>query len=341
MEKLKGLIIGCGSIGERHIHNLQKIGIKDLSIYDISKTRVDALSKKYKVVKYYNLDSAVKSSPDFSVICTHPNSHVYLAKICVDINSHVFIEKPLSTNISGVKNLLEKAQSKKLKVAVGYNLRFDRGLNILKRKMEHDEVGTTLSIFGEWGQNIKFWRPGSNYKSHYVLKKGGGIILDDSHEYDYIRWLLNDKPQSIFCQTRKIKTIKTKTESLATIMLKFRKGTIVSLIIDYVRPKYERGCHIIGDNGDIKWEYVIRKPAWNSYKTKAQSRITKNTLGQHEEKQILTTEVNEMYLNEMNDFIRCIITNKRVKVDGWEGLQTLQIGLAALESAEKEKVVHL
>ena len=32
---LRGLIIGCGSIGERHLHNIKKIGVKDIAILDI------------------------------------------------------------------------------------------------------------------------------------------------------------------------------------------------------------------------------------------------------------------------------------------------------------------
>ena len=35
---LRSLIIGCGSIGERHLHNIKKIGIKDIGILDINKT---------------------------------------------------------------------------------------------------------------------------------------------------------------------------------------------------------------------------------------------------------------------------------------------------------------
>ena len=39
-KELRGLVIGCGSIGERHIHNLKKIGIKELGIFDINQKRL-------------------------------------------------------------------------------------------------------------------------------------------------------------------------------------------------------------------------------------------------------------------------------------------------------------
>jgi len=48
-----------------------------------------------------------------------------------------------------------------------------------------------------------------------------------------------------------------------------------------------------------------------------------------------------MYLNELKDFIFSVKHNKKPKVDGWEGLKTLQIGLAALQSARKNTIIKL
>ena len=170
---LRGLIIGCGSIGERHLHNIKKIGIKDIGILDVNKTRVNNLSKKYSVKKFYDLDSALSFKADFSIICTFPESHISIANSCINSGSHIFIEKPLSTNLKGVIPMLKKAKTKKLKVAVGYNLRFDKGINLLKQKLQRKEIGRPLSILIKFGHNIKFWRPGTNYRNHYILKKGG------------------------------------------------------------------------------------------------------------------------------------------------------------------------
>ena len=339
---MKGLIIGCGSIGERHLHNLKKIGIREIAIYDKDKKRVNELSIKYKVQKFHNLDSALSIKPDFSLICTYPNSHLEIANTCVDANSHIFIEKPISSNLIGVERMLKKARSKKLQVAVGYNLRFEKGLSLIKKKLQSSIISTPLTIFGEWGHNIKLWKPGTDYRNHYVLKKGSGIILDDSHEYDYFRWLLGDDVKSVYCQTKKISSIRTETESIATIILKFRKGTIASLVIDYIRPNYERRCHIIGEKGDLKWEYIPIGSGWRNYDTKAHSKVTTNFV-QH--KSIMhnnfIVKSNDMYILEVQNFVHSIITNKKPMVDGWEGLKTMKIGIAALQSAKKNKAIRL
>ena len=52
MKDLKILVVGCGSIGERHIKNLLSLGIKKLSAYDS-----DAKRLKY-VCLLYTSDAA-------------------------------------------------------------------------------------------------------------------------------------------------------------------------------------------------------------------------------------------------------------------------------------------
>jgi len=340
--KLKGLVIGGGSIGARHLNNLKTLGFNDISICDTDRKKTNELSQKYKVKKFFDFESALLENFDFSIICTYPHSHIDISNICIKNNSHVFIEKPMSSDLRNVKLMLRKADSKKLKIAVGYNTRFDKGLIYLKNKLMKSSISTPLSISSQWGQHIKFWRPGDDYKNHYILKKGSGIILDASHEYDYVRWLLNDDVVSVYCQARKSSTIKTQTESIANIIMKFKRGTIYNLVIDYLRPQYERKCQIIGEKGDLKWEYVVKKMGWKNYNARANSNVTINFI--HPQKSIsknFNVKLNDMYIDEMQDFTQSILDNKKPLVDGWEGFKTLKIGMAALESTKKNKIIRL
>jgi len=340
---LKGLIIGCGSIGARHLYNLKSLGFSTIAIFDENKQKLNDLSKKYDVTKFSSLDSALSIfKPDFSIVCTYPSTHIKLASICINFNSHVFIEKPLSSSLNGIESMLKKADRKNLKVAVGYNLRFDAGLNLLKKNIKKYTNHTPLSILSEWGHNIKWWKPGNNFKNHYILQKRNGIILDDSHEYDYVRWLLDDVVVSVYCQTRKSKTIKTQTESIASIILKFKKGTIATFVIDYMRPYYERKCHVICETGDFKWEFVPKNDNWKQYETKANSLVSSRFVNHRKIKtEKFDVKLNDMYVNEIKDFINSIIMNKKPLVNGWDGLKTLKIGLAALSSSKTGKVIKL
>lgn len=340
-QNLKGLIIGCGSIGERHLHNLQSIGIKNIMICDKDEPRVNQLSKKYGVKKSIDINSALSFEPNFTFICTYPNSHLKIANQCLNANSHLFIEKPLASELNGVERMLKQAESKKLQVAVGYNMRFHRGLIILKEYVKRSTISKPLTISAEFGNNIKHWRPGLSYTNHYVLKKGGGIILDASHEYDYVRWLLDDEIKSVYCKTKKITNVKTETESIATIIMTFKKGTIANLVLDYVRPRYERTCHIIGEKGDLRWEYTPQNQSWKKYDSKANVTVTLNLLNGKKLTKNFVLKANEMYVDEAKSFIDSIIHDRKPVVDGWDGLKTLKVGYAALDSAKSNKPVML
>lgn len=340
--KLRGIVIGCGSIGERHIHNLKKIGIKELGIFDINQKRVTDLKKKYSVNSFSDIESTLEYNPDFSIICTYPESHHEFAKKCINAKSHVFIEKPISTKLKNIEKILNNAKSKKLKVSVGYNLRFDKGLRDLKKKISNREIGNILFISAHFGHHIKFWGNRKKIDEHYILQKGNGIILDDSHEYDYIRWLVNEKVISVFCQTKKLGNIKTETESLASIFLKFKNGIIANVNIDYVRPSYERGCYIIGDQGKLEWKFEMLKSTKTKYAQKVETRLKKEMIFNQSQKTFSEKiRINDMYIEEMKNFLGSLQNNKQPEVDGLDGLETLKIGLAALKSAKNGKVVKI
>lgn len=338
-KEIRALVFGCGSIGERHLFNLKKLGVTDLAVFDINKKKAYEVGSKHKVKYFHDVNSALNFRPTVSLICTYPSSHLKLANRCLDVNSHIFMEKPISHNLVGVEKFLTRAKSRKIKVGIGYNLRFEKGLNFLKNQLKKQEP--PLSIACQFGHHVKFWGKNSNYKNHYILKKGSGIILDDSHEYDYLRWLLDDDVKSVYCQANKMTSIKTQTESIASIFLKFKRGTIATIVMDHVRPKYERNCQIISENGDLKWQFNPLPNKMPQYKTKAVSKVTIESLSGLSRNFDFRTETNEMYIREMEGFLYSIVENGKPPVDGTEGLKTLRIGMAALSSSKTEKTVYL
>ena len=337
---MKALVFGGGSIGERHIHNLKKLHFKEIGIYDVNREKASYLAKKYKIKHFSKVDDALSSDPIISLICTPSKTHLNIMKKCLKANSNIFVEKPISDSEKGVESILNYAEKNNLKIAVGYNLRYENGLKLLKNKISSNKIGRPISVLAQWGNNIKNWNH-PNYLNHYILKKGGGIILDDSHEYDYMRWILNDDVESVYCQTQKLKSIKTETESLASIILKFKKGTIGTLIIDYVRPQYQRNCHVIGEKGDTLWEFT-RKNSKRPYQVNSTSKVTSNKLSlANKQIQIFHHNLNQTYILEIQNFIESIKNDQKPLVDGMEGLKTLKIGISALKSAKLNKIIKI
>lgn len=328
---MKFLVIGCGSIGERHIRNLLSLSASEVSVFDIDARRLAAIADKYKIKTYNDLSQAFSQAPDALVICVPPSLHMQLAFKGIEHNAHIFVEKPISHTIDGVDKLNKAAKKKNLVVYVGYNMRFHPGLRQVKQLLDEGKIGKVLSADVEAGQYLPDWHPGEDYRRGYTARRelGGGIILDGSHELDYIRWLIGGEVKEVSCFAGKISRLEVDTEDTAEILLKFDNNVITRVHLDFVQRGYSRSCKLIGEEGTITWSYPDKK-------------VRLFTAANNKWQEIDTPfEPNAMYIEEMKQFIQCVKGEEKPVVDGDVGQRVLEIALAAKKSAATGRVIKL
>ena len=148
-------VVGCGSIGERHIKNLTSM-YPDFQIIatDTSAERLSLMEEKHNIQTTKNLEDGFKKNIDATIICTPPNSHIPLAITSIERGAHVFIEKPMSDSLNNVQRLLDKARSANLSVSVGYCFRFHPGLKAVKRVVDSGDVGRVEEAIADIGRRI-------------------------------------------------------------------------------------------------------------------------------------------------------------------------------------------
>ena len=327
---MKILVVGCGSIGERHIRNLIDISNHNIIAFDTSKERLDVIKERFNVVTCDNLEQCFDYSIDAVIVCTPPSTHIQIADQAIANGAHVFIEKPISDRLGGLDELIKKAANDNKIISVGYCFRFSEGLKMVKSFIDSGKLGRILSIKAEFGQYLPDWRPWQNYKQSYTAKKdlGGGIILDGSHEIDYLYWLVGDV-REVFCFADKISDLEVETEDTAEILLRFSNGVIGEIHLDFTQRAYSRNCKIIGELGTLIWNfgdhkvslYLADSNEWKIYDVDA--------------------DVNLMYIEEMKHFLQCINGLSMPLIDAAQGKRVLEIALAAKESSEKSVVVKI
>ncbi len=218
---MKVLIIGYGSIGRRHEEVLSKIDeIKSVNI--VTKQSVDNKKTFNDIKKVNDIQSY-----DYFVIASETNKH-YAQLIYLETNvtdKIIFCEKPLFEINKDLT--IEKNQ-----VFVGYVLRFHPILQKLKSFLENEKV---LSVNVNCGQYLPTWRPNTDYRDSYSAKKdeGGGVLLDLSHEIDYIQWLFGIMKE-IKSYQLKISDLEIDSDDLTTFIGKTDKEVIINLSIDYI-----------------------------------------------------------------------------------------------------------
>lgn len=327
MSRLRFLVIGCGSIGQRHINNLKSLGITKLDVFDSDEQLLAQVKRKFKVNA---LNSLNFDNIECTLICTPPNSHVNLAKHALKKGSHVFIEKPLSNSLTGLNDISKLAKNNSLQVFVGYVFRFDAGLKKIKELLVKNAIGNVLSFDAYEGWYLPKWRPWQDHTKSYTAseKLGGGIILDGSHELNYLQWL-GGKVNQVFSYYSKVPKLKTKTEGLAEILLSFRSKAIGRIHLDFVNPKYNRHCEIIGDEGSIRWDFdkktvEIQKSEQSNYKIIKYGK-----------------DNNEMYLSELRYVINCLNGKKNNLIPLSSARDTLEASLAIKNSGKSNRPVSI
>jgi len=330
LENLRILVVGCGSIGSRHISNLKSFFPGPVEACDLDTERLSFINEKYGAKVYTDLREALEQKFDAVIISTPPSSHIPIALTSIEHDTHLFIEKPLSNTLDGIKELLEKGKKSDKVIFVGYNFRFHPGIRLVKDKVDSGEIGKILSATAEFGQYLPDWRPWQDYRKSYTAGKnlGGGIILDGSHEIDYIRWFLGEVKE-VTCFAAKISSLDVETEDVAKILLKFKSGAIAGIHLDFVQRGYTRTCKLIGEEGTIEWSFLGQ-----SVKVYSKDARKWQTLN-------INVELNDMYINEMKHFIRCIRGEEKPMINGEEGRKTLEVALAAKKSAITGKLVKL
>ena len=313
------LVVGAGSIGQRHIRNLVSLGIHRISVVDpLSERRVAAEAAGASACA--SLEEGLAAQPTLVLVCTPPAQHLATACAALKAGAHVFVEKPLATSLDGVDHLLELAARAQRIVAVGYNLRFHPGLQLYHSLVRDGRLGQILAIRAEFGQFLPDWRPGQDYRQGYHARgPGAGIIFDASHELDYVRWLGGEVTR-VFCTAEHVSSLETEAEDVAALTLRLATGAIAEVHLDCVQRGYSRTCKVIGDKGTAIWDY------------QRGIRLLTAEAGQWQ-KIPCTPDPNDMYLAEMRHLLACMRGEDLVAVDGATGKRVLQVALAAKESA--------
>lgn len=230
--KLKVLIVGLGSAGKRHA-TILKNKFKINNIYFLTKKRNQSNSIKS------NLEIK-KINPDYIIIANSTSEHFKVLK---------FLEKNFSGKIILVeKPLYEKFRNlniRKNKVFVAYQLRFHPVILKLKELSKSQKLFNINVIANSY---LPDWRK-TNYRYSYSSKKkqGGGVLLDLSHELDYINWIFPNIKFNFFLN-KKISTLDINSDDIAIINGSLNKKLFCQINLNYFSMIPKRLIFLDGKN---------------------------------------------------------------------------------------------
>ncbi|HYB94434.1 MAG TPA: Gfo/Idh/MocA family oxidoreductase [Vicinamibacterales bacterium] len=279
---MKVLVIGLGSIGQRHVRNIRaRFG----TAIDILAYRVRGDSRviteqmgigghdvegHYGVRRFQHLRDALAEQPHAAFICNPTSMHVATALECAQAGCHLFIEKPLSDSMTGVEQLAQLVAARGVAATVGYQQRFHPALVRVRELLDDGAIGRINEVHAEFGEYLPDAHPYEDYRESYAARAalGGGVILCYSHEVDYLCWLFG-QPTSIDTTVGRSGQLEIDVEDTAhsTFRFEWRGAPFEArLKLSFLTRPAKRSCFIVGDRGSIALdliapELVIATPA--------------------------------------------------------------------------------
>src|SRR5258706_59914 len=127
------LVVGVGSIGERHLRCFASTGRAGMSFCEVNAGLRQWITDRYQVQRTFDhLDVALAERPDAVVICTPSHLHIAMATAAVRAGAHVLIEKPLSTSLAGIDALQQEVASSRRVASVAYVYRAHPALSAMR-----------------------------------------------------------------------------------------------------------------------------------------------------------------------------------------------------------------
>lgn len=323
-------IIGCGSIGRRHLRNLTSLGIEKVIALRSGFGPTLAEDNSGGLIQVIDWESLFAHKPDVAIISNPTSEHLETVRRCLQHIRGVFIEKPLARSLEGVQDLLNEIKERCVTSFVGYNLQFHSIVKHVQEFLDNDAVGKPILFQCQVGQFIEDWHPGRDFREAYYARKdlGGGAALSLIHEVHMATEFFGPA-RSVSCLLPKSDLVPLEVDLIADMMIEHASGTTSQIHLDLVQRPANRQGVISCERGWITYDFINRF-------------ITATTNDQTERTQISTDSLKQSYIEEMQTFLDCVREGKvRHEHDAWHATQSLAVVDSAMRASQDRVVSDL
>ncbi|MBI3962895.1 MAG: Gfo/Idh/MocA family oxidoreductase [Deinococcus sp.] len=320
------LVVGCGSIGERHIRCFLHTARAMVSACDVSQARLQELRGRYSLASVHQTFDAVDFLAfDVVVLCTPAHLHIPMGQRVVDAGVALLCEKPLSTSLDGVDALIAAIEHEGVAAGVAYTYRSMPGVQRLKAELDAGRIGTPLHITFHGGQDFRVARP--DFARIYYASKatGGGTIADGAtHIVNLIQWLIGPY-RSVYAEYDHLLIEHVEVEDTAALVLRFRDTpAIASVAMNQYQAPNEGILEIAGSAGNLRYETHTTRVGIFPRGARAWQYTDS-----------LQPERDMAYIAQAHHFLDAVEGNRQFACSFAEAKHTLQVCLAAYASLEQ------
>ena len=336
MKDIRLGIVGLGRLGSIHAENiLNKIkGGKLIAACSLNNNELIQIKNRVNRIKCYNdFNKMINTCQlDGVIIVSSSDQHCKHSMIALKKGLHVFCEKPLGTNLNEclkIKKLVNSQQD--LIFMLGFMRRYDPSYIYLKKKVYEGLIGTPILFRGYSVDPESLISNSIKY-----AKNSGGQFLDMAiHDIDLSRWILKSEPKTIYslggCFAHPEFYKYNDGDNVASLM-QFNNGCMAFFLAGRTASHgYNVETEIIGTKATIK---ISSAPQKSTVQILDNKEISKECFQSFQER------FKQAFINEIQEFIDCIIQSRKPEVRVEDGLNATLIAQKATESFRKNKLIR-
>ena len=327
---IRACLFGAGEMATIHAMNLiSDPRVALCYVVDPSAERAEALALACGG-RAVDADTAFADAGiDAFLIASPPRSHADYLERAAATDAYVFCEKPIDHDISRIRTCMTKLQGREHRVQIGFNRRFDAHFVKLKQAITEGRIGRVEQVL------IISRDPQAPGVEGFI--HSSGLLKETAiHDFDLVRWLLEDEPAEIFVMADALinpADLAIGQIDTATTVLRMRSGTHVT-ILNSLRAAfgYDQRIEVLGSLGQASVGNVAEslvvlataagirseKPLWNYPQRYAQA-----------------------YRAEILAFIEAVVRQAPVTPNAVDGLSASVISQAAIESMHRKQPVAI
>jgi predicted dehydrogenase len=283
---MKVLIVGLGSIAQKHIKALREI----VPLVEVYAWRSSAEASPVSgITNLYQLSDVAELAIDFAIICNPTSLHQQTIEALTPYQIPLFIEKPVFDHLNA-ETTIKAIQDNHIATYVACNLRFLGCIRFVKEYIQGKRVNEVNSYCGSY---LPDWRPGQDFRKVYSANKemGGGVHIDLIHEIDYLYWLFNAPDQVVVTKTSR-SSLGISAIDYANYVMQYPDFS-ANVVLNYYRRDAKRTLEILLADGTLGVDLLKNKVFFNGEVIYSSS----NTIA-------------ETYKDQMSFFIDHILKNK-------------------------------
>lgn len=339
--KINIALVGCGRIANNHLQaiNQHKDRLSLTALCDTDRAALKAATDEYGVDGYDTLDEMLKfSNADIVTICTPSGLHPSQAIKIAASGRHVITEKPMATRWQDGLRMVNACDEAGIRLFVVKQNRLNATLQMLKSAVDNGRFGkiymANINVF--WTRPQDYYDQGGGWRGTWEFD-GGAFMNQASHYIDLIHWLLGP----VQCVQAMMSTLERKidAEDTGVLNIRWRNGAMGSVNVTMLTyPKnFEGSITILGEKGTVRIGglAVNEIQHWEFADTRPEDEEIKNANYQ-------TTSVygfgHPLYYDNV---INSLQEKEKPLVDGREGLDSLELLIAAYRAARDNQTVNL